>query len=227
MSWGIPVHPYLTGVLFDVDEFNDNLLTFAMEYGSLNESNWTNNVLDAMQDADNVADDVGMTLHWYSAKRDPHAGVHPDIPQSLKWETLESTEMTIDTRGGKLDVTASFQLENEPTDANSAQTGLMFCIMLDGVPRFDSLLGGGDLGNDVMSRPAIRGSAGTAIPTTYDGTGPALRASQMGVSLQLLAENVSPGRHTIAIGARNTALDTLGINQKFSQVGILVKEMWA
>lgn len=234
MAWAYPRHRFVQYGIIDVDDFNDNLVLFATEYAYLNESNWAADTLDNHQAVGQTADDVAMSIYQTATIQDPFSGGGGvDIPQTLSWYEVPNTSKTFRSRGGQVEVVCSFQLSNEPTNTSSKQTGLMFCIGLNGTPRMDSLLGSGDLGNDQKERPQFKYDATTggfdAVAATYYGTGPAVKVTQGAYAVQLLAR-VEPGEHTVALYARNLAMDsgaTSGISQSISQRETYVKEMWS
>ena len=229
MGWFFPRHRFDTSYIVDLDDFNDNLALAAHESAFLNESNWAVDALQAIQDAGDAAHDIAVTIHKHVVRSDPHAGA-VSVPQSLSWVEVSNTEKSFESRGGVIEVDISFQINNEPTNTSSKQTGLMFCISLDGTPQMASLIGSGDLGNDQKERPTSRydGSTGAfgSVAATYYGTGPAIKAQQIGLVCQL-STPVEPGRHTVALMARNLALDNVGIRQYVSQRVVTVKDFWA
>lgn len=229
MSWEIPRHPIVVREIVDSEDLNDNISAMASEASRLSESNWTSGTLQAASDTGLVATDVGLRIYPLIRTSDPHGAGGIEVPQSLAWETISESSQTFESRGGVVHSICSFQLANNPTDDDSKQTGLMFCLTLNGAPQYSSLIGSGDLSNDQKERPLLRYDLTTgsfdAVPSDYYGTGPAVKAIQHGLTIQL-SVRVSPGQHTIALACRNLSLDTLTIGQEITQITHIIRDMW-
>lgn len=204
--WAVPRHGLYTGDVLDVRDLNDNFSPFVWAASQFGEANWASNTCrDAMNNG--LAEyDLAIDMGFIDkGKIDPHGSGGTDIPQSMNWELISGSRRTFESRGGPTLMVYSFQISNAPASAtpSSEQTGLMFCIAVDGAPQPQSLLGSGDLANDVRSKPSFRN--GSAVANTTFGTGPAVKSEQYGLRVSMIAD-LSPGRHVMELRARN--LDT-------------------
>lgn len=243
MSWAHPKHLYTTGLVLDSQEWNENLAAFSAELsGRLNEHNWSIDALVGAQEDGLVEDGIIARISHDDSNGDPFLAPAENnvIPASTAWQEVKGTSNTYSVRGGKALLLQRIQLRgpdytfssNQP-HSTRLQTGVQLAPMLNGVPRLEALVGGGDLSND-RTQVDLGGLAYVASHGwPFFGSAPAIRAKHTGVVLSCLLE-LPPGKHTIALACRSlgpaptSSSGTIGGFQQYvmSYSGLLI-DMWA
>lgn len=211
MSWRFPPEKPKTYWTLDPDQISHNMHAFAEEVGGrLNEHNWTADALPSVL-ASNWSPRIGG--HWWHDRVDtaPTPGGGLDLDPTTRWASIGNLTETVQTRGGVFLVIFSGQVNND-SGAGIKQPGLQFAILVNGQPMHDSLVGSGDMSNDMIDAGAGQLSA-VAPVYNYDGTGPAVRseAQAMTVSWQ---GYLPPGQYEITAGYRNVSTTNQTIFQE-------------
>lgn len=219
MSWGYPREKFSTSYIMDCDDFNANIAAWSHETdGNLNEHNFAAGTALASS-MDKATDGIAVKLLHSKNEVDPTASggtLGYEVPHSINWTPIEDCDIEFSSVGESLLVVYSFQLNN-PGGTN--QSGLLFCIELDGAPMMNSLIGTGDESND-YTNPAD-------VPDqeyNFD-TGPAMRASSVPLMVKGTYK-LPPGRHRTRLLARNLHLIDDTPLQYISQREVLVMKAW-
>lgn len=226
MSWVIGNRRIANTYLLDVDEINDVFLPFTNELTALNEHNWTDGAFEAIVVNSLAEPDFAIQAHQIIHEREWESpgttGI--SVPQATRWSAIPGTTQTFNSSGGKALIIYSFQLGTGTYLQD--QSGLNFCIEVDGTPMLDGLLGTGDVQNDRIDKGigAIFSGSGSAITGTY-GSSPSFKSRAMPLRVQVLA-NLSPGRHTVRLLARNLFTDDSAYQFICNCEGIVL-DMWA
>ena len=227
VSWVIGNRRIANTYLLDVDEINDVFSPWTNELTALNEHNWTDGALEGIVTNSLADSDFAIEMHQVIREREWESpgttGV--SIPQSTRWSTVPGTSHTFNSNGGKALIIYSFQLGTGTILQD--QSGLNFCIEVDGTPMLNSLLGTGDLQNDRIDKgiSAIFSSgASTAITGTY-GSSPSFKSRAMAIRVQLITD-ITPGRHTVRLLARNLFTDDTAY-QFICNCELIVIDAWA
>jgi hypothetical protein len=230
MSWVIAPRKLTVSSLLDLEDVNDIFSAFGDELcGNLNEHNWSDGAFNDIWLAGKAAASFAITAYSEVQRVDPHAAVGSltEIPQGTRWVAVPGTEQTIKSQGGKALLIYSFQATLNVGTGAYSQSGLNFCIEVDGVPMLEALLGGGDLSNDALDRGfnvVASGGSGSGFTISYGGS-PSFRASQVPLLAKCVA-NFSPGYHTIRLLARNL-FTTRDVYQYISSFELIALDMWA
>lgn len=223
MSWQFQRHAWSTSYLLDCEEWNDNVAAFVGETdGNLNEHNFENRMLALPVSESRGAAGVGYASDGIGVQTSVAvfgsgflAGGRV-LAQSEAWKTV-GTELPFVSRGGKVCVIISFQMGMQVT--LTLQSGLNFCVGLDGAPVMSSLLGTGDQGNDFLD-----GGAGGSVPVYSFGTSPSFRARHTAHQVTAVFE-VSPGEHTVTLLYRNLFAVSACV-QNMDNCEIIVLDGW-
>lgn len=241
MSWAYPKHLYSSNLILDAQEWNENLAAFSAELsGRLNEHNWSTDTLANAQSEGLVEDGIIARISHNSSNLSPFLTPNSTfiIPVSTTWQEVQGTKRTYSVRGGKALLLQRIQLrgpdytlhENEPYSTR-LQTGVQLAPTLNGAPRLEALVGGGDLSNDqtrISTSPYV-----SPFGWSYFGSGPAIRAKHTGVVLSCLLD-LPPGKHTIALACRSlgpapvSSDGSIGSYQQYKiSYSELLIDMWA
>lgn len=217
MSWAFPVEKIASGYVLDMDDFNANMAAWAAETdGNLNEHNFQAaatlvNLMD--QAADNIAIRV---LHHQEIESPTGSGGF-DIPHQVNWSPVEDMDVTFASPGGDVLVFWSFQMNNPTGGGGDHESGVVFCLELDGAPMMNSLLGSGDGSND-YSR---------AVGGDYDfDTSPSFRSAAH--AYEVVGEfRLTPGLHRIRGLARNLfTIESAAPTQTITQRELIILHLW-
>lgn len=215
VSWVIGNRRLSNTYLLDVDEINDVFSPWSNELVSLNEHNWTDQAFEDIVNNDLAAPDFALSIYQDISERNFTSGVQ--IAQSTRWINVPNSSITFSSDGGKALIIYSFQLVMQTYYAD--QSGLNFCIEVDGTPMLNGMLGSGDLQNDVVDQ-------GFAIfYLTSVGSSPSFKSLGMPLRVQVLAD-LAPGRHEVRLLARNLYTGTTD-NQFVCNCEGIVIDMWA
>jgi len=222
MSFAFPPSKFATGQILDTQEWNEQLSAFASEIdGNLNEHNFSYTTGPACYTGGLCAESVGVRAFRQAVAVDPLTATLTDleaIPQTSSWREIAGSTKPFGVPGGLALVIISFQVRNNTVTSKSS--GLNFCIVLDGAPQKDTLIGSGDTGNDYLDSNAA------GVSEIDLASGP----SRKGRDVPLVATGlfrVTPGRHSVSLAARNlyTRADTIA--QYISNIETIVLHMWA
>lgn len=217
MSWTLPKERF-SGVMSD-EEFNANIRAFAEEIdGNLNEHNFTRFAAAATTA---VAADTCTRVYTEVTQLSPTAGTGTMqfLKQTEAWLPVPDTEVDWKALGSKVMAFCSFQIKNPPS---LDESGLNFCLSLDGIPQVSTLIGTGDQGNDLIQMSRLTGKT-----FTFDfGSGPGIMATNTALVCRGNF-TVTPGVHTIGLMYRNLSTSTTLGGQHVSQRTTIVIPMWA
>ena len=226
MAWALPKEKLTSGYILDADDFNANIASFVQEYdGNLNEQNFNATCLEQAMRAGKAADDIAVRLYSRKTPISPQGATGPmfEIPQTPSWVEVGGTVKNFTSPGGMALVIISFQLTTP--GAVVIQSGLNFCVELDGAAQMNSLLGTGDQGNEFMATGEGYTVGGGDI--TFDaGTSPSVRARQMRHQVKG-TYRLSPGEHTVRLLARNLFVQQDAAQSQFvSQRETIILHGW-
>lgn len=226
MSWTWPKHRFVSGRVFDLDAWNENLASFATEVdGNLSEWNFDR---AAGRDIDFQAEDGCLEYKQVTREVSPLGSTSSMLllPQSEAWKFIAGAGTTFVSTGGLVMVFISFQVRNEEGVNDSG--GMQFAITIDGTPQASTIIGGGDLSNDLVqvSRTAIELTAGGFSVSLESGTGPGIRARQTALLCSGIFP-VTPGVHRVGLVYRSLVTDADSTPQYVSQREALVFPMWS
>ena len=95
--------------------------------------------------------------------------------------------------------------------------------------RYESLVGSGDLSDDLTAFPTFwtdtSDSTSGVTDAAFFGTGPAIKSTQYGLTTHMMIP-INAGRHTVALAARNLSTTSDTVSQSVTQVEIVAIEMW-
>jgi hypothetical protein len=243
MSWAHPKHRYEASLILDSQEWNENLAAFSAELsGRLNENNWSVNALAGAQSEGLVEDGIVVRISHEDASGGPFDTPNERdlIPSATSWQEIRGTRKEYLVRGGKALVLQRVQVRgpdysfssNQP-HSTRLQTGIQLVPLLNGSPRLEAMVGGGDLSND---RTQIDlGGLPFVAPEGWPffGSAPAIRAKHTGVVLSCLLD-LPPGKHVISLAARSlgpaptSSSGTIGGYQQYQMsYSALLIDMWA
>lgn len=217
-----PPKPFITREPLDVDALNENFQEIHSTISTLNEHNWSIGALETMEAQ--WAPDIALRMHFNRVSIDPYGGSTVDIDGSGQWKALSGGTKTFTTRGGKHLIIASFQIETVTNISATREPGLMFGFDVDGAFISSSLLGSGDLSNDLVQQASVPGSP-VKGPLIDLATAPALRGGYIPVVIERLV-TLGEGEHTVSVVSRNVQATT-AVAQDVSQMLLVVLEMWA
>jgi hypothetical protein len=227
MSWAYPKEKISASYVLDCDDFNANIAAWAAELdGNLNEHNWYASALhNAMVTLEQCADDIAIRVYHRIRTADPTAAATAtwfEIPHGTQWSAIEldndgSDDITFTSRGGKME--AFFQFNLHCDNPGTKQSGVIFCVELDGAPLMNALIGTGDDSNDFVPVDGV-------TPTTDWDTSASFRADAFPMRVKVSA-NLQPGQHVVRLLARNLYQRDVVPSQYISQVNSIILDLWA
>ena len=173
MSWVFPTSQMRTGTVLDWMDVNEQLAAYASVIdGGLSEHNFESGIGDQFAvNPDSMRDDVAIAAG--SVVVEAHAFTTGDMDQvqmSEQWIAVSGSELDIVGPGGLVVITYSFQaVFNLYGDSTP---GLHFAIEVDGAPRMQTLLGSGDMSNDLYNQDDVEPiqipvESGASIKNTF------------------------------------------------------------
>jgi len=224
MSWVIVPKRIANTYLLDVDEINDVLGVFSNELVKLNEHNWTDGAFEDIVVNDLAAPSFAITCHQDINEREwtSPGSTGVAIPQATRWSAVPGTSIAFQSSGGKALVIYSFQL-GTGTYAQD-QSGLNFCIEVDGTPMLNALLGTGDHQNDDIDKGVNVVYGGGGVTGTY-GSSPSFKSRAMPIRVQAIVQ-LPPGRRVVRLLARNLFTDDTAYQFICNCEGIVI-DAWA
>jgi len=196
MSWKFPKHRPRSSEVLSSEDMNENFLApFDELSGELNEHNFLDGFASAQ--GTRLHTDAGLTTTttWTLGNPTLPAAVGSNVPLDFtdQWAPVLSgpglalpLEVSFTSVGGTLWILASFQA----LLTMDGGMGYNFALELDGSVLYESLFGGGDLGNDLL-----------LSATPYTSNGPAVEGKYIPVVLEAQVV-VPPGNHTVKVVAR-------------------------
>jgi hypothetical protein len=194
VSWKFGPFTVSSQEIVDVDRVNENFYSVIEEVtGELNEHNWAESAFAS--DRTLLAEDIAIRVAGNNRTEEPsNLPTRTKVRLGSEWHRIaDGLSRTFDSRGGLFWVMASFQIETDQL------VGAHFAIEVDGVALGDSLVGSGDMANDLVFSPTgtpLFSFVGPTVWYPYDG-GP--------VVVSALIE-LGPGIHKLTAVVRNPEL---------------------
>jgi hypothetical protein len=227
VAWYYAPDPIVASEALDMDAINAALQAAHSEVsGELNEQNWAQDTLQsAMAGALSfwrVDPSFAIITHHTFDEADPFAGPTQALQKKTTWTPVVGAELTFDTAGGDVHVVASWQCSHSSSNATS--TGFMYCFEVDGNPMVDSMIGSGDLNNDMVRQGVSSGGSFTTF-NVYT-TSPGFMSRKVGFSLELITY-LKPGQHVIRLVSRMVDPDNAAPNNLTTQVEMYALDLWS
>tara|TARA_R110002110_G_scaffold1039_1_gene4086 strand:+ start:18103 stop:18840 length:738 start_codon:yes stop_codon:yes gene_type:complete len=210
MAWRFPKHRVSDDSVIEIDGINENFRGVVEEgSGELNEHNWkVSSWPDRLTD---LSDGVAVRYKSRQVGIDPASGsgsastfVAQDNPT---WQLIDQLTETITSTGGDFWILASFQVRApwyQPdilaigTGGYFSAFGLQFALRVDGKVLTDSIIGSGDLSNDLfVSESLVTSPPGGSI---LSFNSPGVTATYASVSTEAIT-TLAPGAHTVEVVA--------------------------
>jgi len=222
VSWRFPVYPIQPGYVLGTDQFNENFLCVTEEVsGRLNEHNFAATPISLLA-RDNLTSDAFNRLH-YSTPDLPFPSViaYTSKPNWVVISTLDSwqTFEDVDTAGSEVDskgvrlayigaggptwICASFTVHagNDTTEELQKGYGYLFALEVDGVIMGESLLGSGDLDQELYARGRIFVTP-TADQLDEPQGGGGISGARLAIVLDAVVD-LLPGNHVVKVAVMN------------------------
>ncbi len=155
MSWVFPTSLMRTGTVLDWMDVNEQLAAYASVIdGGISEHNLGSTVGSDLYTTGKLAQDVAVRAGSIGVALSPFTTASLiQVPMSEQWTAVDGSEIDIRGPAGMVVITYSFQVVFGLFDTDTP--GLQFAIELDGSARNGTLLGSGDMSNDLYNQDDV------------------------------------------------------------------------